>query len=457
MHNLKSILFFVIVLCSALWAGDEVYNLDYIQYQSCSYSAKTQQYCNDNEDPVKKTGTVQVVFSDDSLVTFEFTKEYTYRFKMNNIKKSTNSDGEEIAIVTGFSARGTKFMLVLGSDYFNLVNSKKWALYFLEEKKESTPKRNSLETGNFGKTTYSIVSMANCHFNKKTQKYDDNCEFTDLKRTVSIPITTKMRRDNLYLAIDTLPEISVSDVQKHTFDNGETALIYYGFDTEGDEVSVVIGKTYFNIVSNEEKLSFSETVYEEEGQTQNQTWTGSGVAITKDILLTNAHVINKMNELDIYLDDTRIPTTGFEVVGEFSEDILDLAIIRVKGARLDACPMSSEEPKLGEDVFVYGYPQIEYQGTDLKVTKGIVSGKKGFKGDESTFQIDAAIQHGNSGGPIVANGKVIGLATSFLKDSQNVNFGIKSSKIYHLLKAYGITPKPTTNDFSKCTYMLIGQ
>lgn len=456
MHNLKSILFFVIVLCSALWAGDEVYNLDYIQYQSCSYSAKTQHYCNDNDEPVHKSGTVKIVISEDSMVTFRFTERFTYHFKIDSIRKTANNNGEEIALVTGYSPVGTKFMLVLGNDYFNLVNSKKWALYFLEKESKKKPGRNTIKIGHFGKKSYSIASLATCFLNKKTNKFDENCVFNNLKQNIHVIITTKMRRDNLYLSIDTLPEISVSDVQRHTLDDGSSALIYTGFNTEGEEVSVVIGDTYFNVVDNNMKLTFSETVYEE-GQTQNQTWTGSGVAITKDILITNAHVINKMNELDIYLDDTRISTTGFEVVGEFSEDILDLAIIRVKGARLDACPMSSEEPKLGEDVFVYGYPQIEYQGTDLKVTKGIVSGKKGFKGDESTFQIDAAIQHGNSGGPIVANGKVIGLATSFLKDSQNVNFGIKSSKIYHLLKAYGITPKPTTNDFSKCTYMLIGQ
>ena len=129
----------------------------------------------------------------------------------------------------------------------------------------------------------------------------------------------------------------------------------------------------------------------------------------------------------------------------------------MKGAKLNACPVSKEEPKLGEDILVYGYPQTDLQGVDLKVTKGIVSGKNGFQGNKAMFQIDAAVQPGNSGGPIVSRKKVIGLATSMLKNSQNVNFGIKASKISNLLDFYNISPKPTTTDFEKCTYMLIGE
>lgn len=94
---------------------------------------------------------------------------------------------------------------------------------------------------------------------------------------------------------------------------------------------------------------------------------------------------------------------------------------------------------------------------ELKVTKGIVSGKNGLLGDKSTFQMDAAIQPGNSGGPIVYNGKILGLATLMLINSQNVNVGIKATKIRNFLEFYEVTPKATTNDFEKCTYLLIGE
>ncbi len=163
-------------------------------------------------------------------------------------------------------------------------------------------------------------------------------------------------------------------------------------------------------------------------------------------------------EIDDYCDgDDPIWKSGSLRI-TVTDDILDLSIIRVKGAKLNACPLSTKEPVLGSDILVFGYPQIQYQGADLKVTKGIVSGKNGYRGDKSTFQIDAAVQHGNSGGPIVSGGKIIGLATSILnvEGSQNVNFGIKASKIYHLLKFYNVTPKSTTQDFSLCTYLLTG-
>jgi S1-C subfamily serine protease len=139
--------------------------------------------------------------------------------------------------------------------------------------------------------------------------------------------------------------------------------------------------------------------------------------------------------------------------------VFDFAVIKVYGAKLNSCPVAVKEPNLGMEIFVYGYPKIGTQGSDLKVTKGIVSGVNGIRGDKTMFQMDAAIQPGNSGGPIVSKGKIIGLTTLKLvgDDYQNVNLGIKSSKLYHLLHFFDVDPKPTTNDFSKCTYLLYGE
>lgn len=44
-----------------------------------------------------------------------------------------------------------------------------------------------------------------------------------------------------------------------------------------------------------------------------------------------------------------------------------------------------------------------------------------------------------------------------LINSQNVNVGIKATKIRNFLEFYEVTPKATTNDFEKCTYLLIGE
>lgn len=432
----------------------EEFELEFVQYQLCNYSAIKQQYCDENQDYEWISGTVKIRLSNDSLVSFVFQKK-KYSFRYNRIRQDYNSDGDSIVVVSGQNQKGSKFILVLGKDYFNFINSKKWGMYFLREKKKGA-KKSDLKKRNFGKITYTAQSMAVCEYDKKTDSYNGNCKFDNFETTLKIDLRTKMRRDNLYLAVDTLPEINVIGVEDSQMDDGTNVSIYKGFDSDGSNVYVVIAPNYFNVVSDEYKVSFSEEKVSDE-LVSKKSYSGSGVAIAPDILITNAHVIENMSKLAISLDGQYIENDGYEIVGQLTDDVLDLAILRVKGAKLNSCPMSTKEPELGADVLVYGYPQIQYQGEDLKVTKGIVSGKNGFQGKKTMFQIDAAIQHGNSGGPIVSKGKIIGLATAFLKDSQNANAGIKASKIYHLLQFYDVVPKSTTNDFSKCTYMLVGE
>ena len=102
--------------------------------------------------------------------------------------------------------------------------------------------------------------------------------------------------------------------------------------------------------------------------------------------------------------------------------------------------LRSEDLELGEDVLVAGFPYGEMFSNTIKVTKGIVSANRGLGDDTGQFQIDAAVQPGNSGGPIYdENGNVVGVLISqlnkmkFAKVSgslpENVNFGIKASTV----------------------------
>ena len=71
--------------------------------------------------------------------------------------------------------------------------------------------------------------------------------------------------------------------------------------------------------------------------------------------------------------------------------------------------MRSDDIKLGEDVLVAGYPYGEIFSDTVKVTKGIVSATRGMGNDTGQFQIDAAVQPGNSSGPIYdENGNIVG-------------------------------------------------
>ena len=108
-----------------------------------------------------------------------------------------------------------------------------------------------------------------------------------------------------------------------------------------------------------------------------------------------------------------------------------------------------------QDVFVAGYPFGVSISSNVKVTKGIVSSLAGIGNNFSNMQIDAALQPGNSGGPILDNnGNVIGVAVAKLDLAMTVeefgvvpegtNFGIKSSVLKNFLDSNGIKIKESS-------------
>lgn len=450
---MKKILFLFLALSPFCAAED--YYLDYTQYTSCKYKSSSGEYCN-GEEAVWKGGKIRINLTEDSLL-FVFLGKKTYRIELNRISTDYNNDGEKILIFTGRS--GThNYMFAWGPGYFNFIRIHGWGIFF--SNKEA--KKESLADSDFGTLHYEVNAMASCFYNPDTEKYDSLCTYYNTKAPVPSFLKTAYRNRRLFMTVDTAFTFEVSEATSSENSDGKKVFLYYGKDSEAQDITVAVGEDYYNVVIDAKwKLSFLKKKLPEElveaSKQKNSEWiSGSSVAIAPDILITNAHVIHNMSEMELYLDGKEVQTGGFEIIGEFSEDILDLAIIRVKGVKLNSCPISSREPRLGEDIRVFGYPQIQYQGSDLKVTKGIVSGKNGFRGDEGTFQINAAVQPGNSGGPIVAEGKIIGLATSILGESQNVNFGVKASKIFHLLQFHDVKPVPTTQDFGLCTYLIVG-
>ena len=71
--------------------------------------------------------------------------------------------------------------------------------------------------------------------------------------------------------------------------------------------------------------------------------------------------------------------------------------------------MRSDDIELGEKVLVAGFPYGELYSNTIKVTGGMVSAVKGMGDDSASFQMDAAVQPGNSGGPIYdENGNIVG-------------------------------------------------
>ena len=94
-----------------------------------------------------------------------------------------------------------------------------------------------------------------------------------------------------------------------------------------------------------------------------------------------------------------------------------------------------------DKVIVAGFPLGKFLSDDLKFTEGIVSSLKGFQGASHEMQIDAAINSGNSGGPVVnENGELVGVAVATLSKeiTEGINFAIKSSSVEIFLKSNSV-------------------
>ena len=149
---------------------------------------------------------------------------------------------------------------------------------------------------------------------------------------------------------------------------------------------------------------------------------GSGFLISEDgYILTNNHVVADADKIVVDLVDSR--SVDARVVGTDPES--DVAVIRIETDKLTPVPLgNSDALEVGEWVLAIGNPL----GLSHTVTAGIVSakGRSGFNVAtyENFIQTDAAVNMGNSGGPLVnLNGEVVGMNT-FILGPAGGNIGI---------------------------------
>lgn len=169
-------------------------------------------------------------------------------------------------------------------------------------------------------------------------------------------------------------------------------------------------------------------------------WSGSSIVIGDRYLATNNHVVDGARSLVISgLNDNYNKDYSVEVVAV--DKNVDLAIIKVtdpdfEGFGFPTYGISTTTADVGTDIFVLGYPITTVMGQEIKLTTGVISSKTGYQGDPATYQISAAVQPGNSGGPMFdGEGNLIGIVVSKITQAENVGYAIKLSNLRNLVES----------------------
>ncbi|MEN8302628.1 MAG: trypsin-like peptidase domain-containing protein [Campylobacterota bacterium] len=162
---------------------------------------------------------------------------------------------------------------------------------------------------------------------------------------------------------------------------------------------------------------------------------GSGTIIEGKRILTNAHVVAN----ETFIEVKRYgQTQRYEAELEFISHQADLAILKVKDETFFEGTKSLEFgtlPEVRQEITVYGFPM---GGNSLSVSTGIVSRIEHNRYAHSreiflAIQVDAAVNPGNSGGPAVSDGKVIGVVMQQISKSQNIGYLVPTELIEHFL------------------------
>jgi S1-C subfamily serine protease len=174
---------------------------------------------------------------------------------------------------------------------------------------------------------------------------------------------------------------------------------------------------------------------------------GTGFFISGDTVVTNFHVINGCVELRLRKNGGDLGPA--RVVATSRSD--DLAALRAQSPARSWFKLRTGAPiKPAEPVLVFGYPLAEALSSAGNTTLGNVTALSGLRDDSRFIQISAAVQPGNSGGPVVDEaGRLMGVVVSKLNAvaiariigdiPQNVNFAIKGSTLVNFLEAHNIS------------------
>jgi S1-C subfamily serine protease len=176
--------------------------------------------------------------------------------------------------------------------------------------------------------------------------------------------------------------------------------------------------------------------YQEPWNSSMRSSTGSGAIIDGGYILTNAHVVANQAFIEVqrYGQRKRYIAKVYAVSHQ-----ADLALLKVEEQAFfeGVKPLTfGSLPKVEQKIVVYGYPM---GGSTLSATIGVVSRIEHHTYAHSgesflAVQVDAAVNPGNSGGPALSDGKIVGVVMQMISKSQNIGYLVPVNMVKHFIE-----------------------
>ena len=165
---------------------------------------------------------------------------------------------------------------------------------------------------------------------------------------------------------------------------------------------------------------------------------GTCFLIAPGYLLTNNHCVEGAKEITVKGIDGDF-TTKYGATVVATDPSNDLALIKLGNKNIKFNPLPSairsSGVAQGEKVYALGFPAASAMGEEVKITEGIISAKSGAQGDISKYQISAAVNPGNSGGPLIdEQGNIVGVIYAKSTIAESAGYAVKASYLEAFLK-----------------------
>jgi serine protease Do len=184
---------------------------------------------------------------------------------------------------------------------------------------------------------------------------------------------------------------------------------------------------------------FIRAEFEDEASGQAFELRGSGFILRPDgYIFTNRHVVEDASSIEVMTEDRQL----YEPTDIWLDDVLDLAVVKIEAQNLPTAQFGDPDSiKLADWAIALGFP-LGYSPVEggATVTLGIISAldRSFYIGSTPYFdviQTDAAVNPGNSGGPLInLAGEVIGINSAGASQAQNINFAINAATARHVFE-----------------------